>query len=122
MLAILKSICSLVIESSNATAYLFLFTNVFSCLNNTVSAPNSYSEVPLPTFKALIKGAVASDNFAIASSDICGHLLTSTAPEATFIEKAIQVGNPQSLQFFFGVNLNISKAFNAIIFPPNLTI
>ena len=118
MLAILASTASSLIQVQNETAYLFLLTNVFSCLNNTVSPPSSYSDAPAPTFKAFIKGAVASDNFAIASSDICGHLPTSTAPEATFIEKAIQVGNPQSLQFFFGVNLNISKAFNAIIFSP----
>jgi hypothetical protein len=64
-------------------------------------------------------GAVASESVAIASSDICGHLLISTAPCATFIAKAIQVGLPHSLQFVFGVNLKISKPFNAmVIYPP----
>ena len=107
ILAILDATSSSVIQSQNAIAYLFLLTKVFSCLNNTVSPPRVYSFSPAPTFKVFIGGAVASDNFCIASSDMCGHLLTSTAPPATFIEKAIQVGNPHSLQFFFGVNLKI---------------
>ena len=51
--------------------------------------------------------SLGADNLANASGAILGQAETSTAPLATFIEKAIQVGNPHSLQFFFGVNLKI---------------
>ena len=41
-----------------------------------------------------------------------------TAPWATFMEKAMQVGLPHSLQFFFGVSLKISRPFSAMVLPP----
>ena len=38
-----------------------------------------------------------------------------TAPWATFMQKAIQVGLPHSLQFFLGDSLKMSRPFKAII-------
>jgi hypothetical protein len=61
-----------------------------------------------------IGGALDSEILEIASADICGHLESSIAPEATFMEKAMQVGLPHSLQFVLGVSLNMSRPFNAI--------
>ena len=50
-----------------------------------------------------------------------GHLSMLTAPWATFMENAIQVGEPHSLQFFFGDSLKISRPFNAIYITSLLT-
>ena len=74
---------------------------------------------PVPTLMVFIGGADASDREARASAEKYGHLESSIAPEATFMEKAIQVGHPHSLQFFFGDNLKISRPLSAIIlYPP----
>ena len=88
------------------TAYLVLFTYVFSCLYRTVSPPSVYSS-PVPTLMVFIGGAVASDRASRASEETCGHCSIFSAPCATFIENAIQVGHPHSLQFFFGNILKI---------------
>ena len=61
-------------------------------------------------------GAVCSFSTAFASSEKYGHLSMETAPWATFMQKAIQVGLPHSLQFFLGDSLKMSKPFNAIIY------
>ena len=45
-----------------------------------MSAEALYSASPVPTLMDFIGGAVASDRVASASADICGHLLSSTAP------------------------------------------
>jgi hypothetical protein len=70
----------------------------------------------MPIFIVFIGGSVALPMILRASADRWEHFSTATAPWATFIEKAMQVGMPQSLQFVFGVNLKISRPFNATIF------
>ena len=81
-------------------------------MTGPVEAPEKRPSVisamsPVPTLIVFIGGAVASESCAIASSDIYGHAEISIAPCATFMENAIQVGHPHSLQFFFGVILKI---------------
>ena len=60
-------------------------------------------------------GAVASLRRAMASSDMYGHLVMGRAPCATFMQNAMQVGLPHSLQFFLGESLKISRPLTAII-------
>ena len=96
-------------------------TDIVSSL--TSHKPGYISECsasPVPTLMVFIGGAVASDREARASAERYGHLESSIAPEATFMEKAIQVGHPHSLQFFFGDNLKISRPLSAIVilYPP----
>ena len=59
-------------------------------------------------------------NYSLASASGAkyGQAAISTAPCATFIENAIHVGHPHSLQFFFGDNLKISRPLSAIITSP----
>ncbi len=83
------------------------FTNFFSCLNITVSAPSFTALSPLPISKDLIGGADASPSVAFASSETSGQAEISTPPWASFIAKARHVGNPHFLQFVFGRSLNI---------------
>ena len=57
----------------------------------------------------------ASDRVAMASGEKWGHLSRDRAPWATFMQKAMQVGQPHSLQFFFGESLKMSRPFNAMV-------
>ena len=95
----------------SSTANRLRETNVFSWRNSTVSPP---SLCPA-TSSAFMGGAVASLRSAMASSDIYGHLVMGSAPCATFIQNAMQVGLPHSLQFFLGESLKMSRPLTAII-------